>query len=396
MPKRQRADNTTAKAQASAKQAGKQGTKTASKDNEEPSPTSPMLLHITFVLVALLGASVAVQRSFFVSAEPSTASVFTANVSSSNVSSGIRRIQCTDEPFALNRLRLEQGEEALVCIGENQPDIKVRGLSAKPGLIYIEKLLTEGEISRVVRRATPHLKRSQVLDERAAGKKSHLMNDEQWRKSTSVVFGDGLLPSIGERVSNLLKLPVGVLKNSTFQVQRYQPSEYYYPHYDTHPLSKLGKQKTADFPDFPWSARFATVVMYMNDVDSGHTFFPLDGMSEAQAIEMSTVAATKHFAARWKRYCALPVEDRPGINVKPKRGDAVVFYNHEVQDSGLLGDRDPLSYHGSCDIHEGQTKVMANLWLQVPPSEFGEPTLSSPPQVDIDTVKRVLSWFEWE
>ena len=48
---------------------------------------------------------------------------------------------------------------------------------------------------------------------------------------------------------------------------------------------------------------------------------------------------------------------------KPKKGAAIFWYNHLVdQESGWLGPRDNMSYHGGCDVLKG-TKWAANNWL---------------------------------
>ena len=47
--------------------------------------------------------------------------------------------------------------------------------------------------------------------------------------------------------------------------------------------------------------------------------------------------------------------------VKPKKGKAIMWYNH-VLDGGWLGEKDILSLHGGCDIHKGE-KWVANNWL---------------------------------
>ena len=48
---------------------------------------------------------------------------------------------------------------------------------------------------------------------------------------------------------------------------------------------------------------------------------------------------------------------------KPKRGAALLWYNHLVSDeTGWLGPMDIMSYHGGCDVIEG-TKWAANNWI---------------------------------
>lgn len=51
------------------------------------------------------------------------------------------------------------------------------------------------------------------------------------------------------------------------------------------------------------------------------------------------------------------------ITYKPKRGTALFWYNHEInQENGWLGELDKMSYHGGCDVTKG-TKWAANNWI---------------------------------
>ena len=48
---------------------------------------------------------------------------------------------------------------------------------------------------------------------------------------------------------------------------------------------------------------------------------------------------------------------------KPKKGATIFWYNHFVdEESGWLGPRDDLSFHGGCDVIKG-IKWAANNWI---------------------------------
>lgn len=49
----------------------------------------------------------------------------------------------------------------------------------------------------------------------------------------------------------------------------------------------------------------------------------------------------------------------------PKRGKAVMFYNHKV-DRGYLGPLDKRSLHGGCNVVQGR-KWIANHWMSAIP-----------------------------
>lgn len=43
----------------------------------------------------------------------------------------------------------------------------------------------------------------------------------------------------------------------------------------------------------------------------------------------------------------------------------VMWYNHKVGENGLLGEIDPFSLHGGCDVQEGY-KWVGNHWIPAP------------------------------
>ena len=54
------------------------------------------------------------------------------------------------------------------------------------------------------------------------------------------------------------------------------------------------------------------------------------------------------------------------VVVRPKKGTAVMWYNHMISNvTGLLGLHDVRSIHGGCDVLEG-SKWIANNWINAP------------------------------
>ena len=52
--------------------------------------------------------------------------------------------------------------------------------------------------------------------------------------------------------------------------------------------------------------------------------------------------------------------------VKPKRGKAIMWYNHFVdEETGWLGERDDYTLHGGCGVRSG-VKWIANNWITAP------------------------------
>lgn len=56
---------------------------------------------------------------------------------------------------------------------------------------------------------------------------------------------------------------------------------------------------------------------------------------------------------------------KSNLRVKPEKGKAILWYTHLVdEETGWLGESDPYSFHGGCDVVKG-TKWIANSWISV-------------------------------
>ena len=110
----------------------------------------------------------------------------------------------------------------------------------------------------------------------------------------------------------------------SLQVVRYKKSEEYTAHHDfVYPPSFHRHQPT----------RFATILLYLNDnFEGGETVFPR----------------------------AANAQYHDGIQITPKKGMAVLFYNMLPD-----GNMDDLSQHSSTPVEEGE-KWLANLWVWEP------------------------------
>ena len=117
--------------------------------------------------------------------------------------------------------------------------------------------------------------------------------------------------------------------------------------------------------------RFLTVLYYLNDamengtdteLRGGATAFPVAGQqarfADDTAVMRWHLGESSHFA----NYCA---PDGPGVRVKPRRGTAVLFYNHQLDRAQRWkGQIDWLSMHAACPVESG-TKWLANHWVQL-------------------------------
>ena len=141
---------------------------------------------------------------------------------------------------------------------------------------------------------------------------------------------------------------------SQLQVQHYNETQRYTLHVDT-------------LESWP-NRRVATVLMYLNDVDSGgETFFPL-----ASDVDGLAAAALRTYGpgvgADLERtgtlpglgdvgdYCG-PDPRLPSLRVTPRAGDAILFYS--LTPGGAL---DSAAIHGSCPVVEGEKWVSQVRW----------------------------------
>ena len=109
-----------------------------------------------------------------------------------------------------------------------------------------------------------------------------------------------------------------------------------------------------------------TILYYLVDTEEGGgTVFPLADTSDDEFEEWRTSVAEDKF--KQTRTCS------PGVEVKPKKRKAIMWYNHQVQD-GYLGPLNARSLHGGCNVIKGH-KWIANHWI----SEIPHPDLPREP-----------------
>lgn len=143
------------------------------------------------------------------------------------------------------------------------------------------------------------------------------------------------------------------------QLLRYRQKQAYIPHHD---WFDDGADPDFNFdPATDGSNRFATVFLYLSDVDlGGQTVFP---MVDAPAADIAQVErdslppiATQLFTeADWELDVVRKCYSK--LAIKPKKASAVLFYSQDGS-----GGLDTMSLHGACPVLEG-TKWGANLWV---------------------------------
>eukprot|EP00980_Cylindrotheca_fusiformis_P000596 scaffold154_cov129-Cylindrotheca_fusiformis.AAC.13 len=161
------------------------------------------------------------------------------------------------------------------------------------------------------------------------------------------------------------------------QILRYNESKAYIQHMDY--LRDKSDKELYDYDSSKKGGnRFATVLLYMNDLPDGaggETVFsealPPEVGGDIQTLEANVIEELRASGdleaagikpGSWEE--AMVATCRTRLSVKPSHGRAVLFYSQYPD-----GVEDPMSKHGGCPVLQGQTKWAANLWVWNAPRE---------------------------
>ena len=151
------------------------------------------------------------------------------------------------------------------------------------------------------------------------------------------------------------------------QILRYNQSTAYISHLDW-----IDGNSDHDYNSaLDGTNRYATIFLYLTDVEEGgETIFPQarppsvsgkEALTREEAIEETTRYLENKGISQlfpeesWQR--KMVADCRNMFTVKPKKGDAILFYSQHAD-----GTTDLMSLHGGCPVIEG-TKWAANLWV---------------------------------
>ncbi|XP_048141934.1 probable prolyl 4-hydroxylase 10 isoform X3 [Rhodamnia argentea] len=144
---------------------------------------------------------------------------------------------------------------------------------------------------------------------------------------------DKIIGDIEKRIADFTFIPAE--HGEELQILHYEVGQKYEPHYDYF----LDEYNTRN-----GGQRIATVVMYLSDVEEGgETVFP----------------AAKGNLSAAPRWNGLSDCRKKGLSIKPKMGDALLFWN--TKPDGAL---DESSFHGGCPVIKGN-KWSSTKWLRV-------------------------------
>ncbi|KAH6789184.1 2-oxoglutarate and oxygenase superfamily protein [Perilla frutescens var. frutescens] len=226
----------------------------------------------------------------------------------------------------LKRLKIDLKSEGngLGERGEQWSEI----LSWEPRAFLYHNFLSKEECEYLINLARPHMAKSTVVDSKTGKSK-----DSRVRTSSGMFLRRGrdkVIRDIEKRIADYSFIPAD--HGEGLQVLHYEVGQKYEPHYDYF-LDEFNTKNGGQ--------RIATVLMYLSDVEEGgETIFP---------------AAKGNFSST----PGLSECGKKGLAVKPKMGDALLFWSMRP-DASL----DPTSLHGGCPVIKGN-KWSSTKWMHV-------------------------------
>lgn len=232
-------------------------------------------------------------------------------------------------------LKLTTGDNS--AIAATFDPTRVTQLSWRPRAFIFKNFVTDEECNHLIDLAKERLEKSMVVDDET-GKSV----ESDVRTSSGMFLDkaqDEVVTGIEARIAAWTFLPQE--HGEQIQILHYERGQKYEPHYDYF-VDKVNQELGGN--------RVATVLIYLSNIEKGgETVFPY---SEAKDFQLKD--------DNWSD-CA-----KTGYAVKPKKGDALLFYSLHPNASVDLS-----SYHGSCPVIEGE-KWSATKWIHVRPFEEQE------------------------
>ncbi|XP_020113381.1 probable prolyl 4-hydroxylase 3 [Ananas comosus] len=204
-------------------------------------------------------------------------------------------------------------------------------ISWEPRAFIYHNFLSKEECEYLIELATPHMVKSTVVDSTTGKSK-----DSRVRTSSGMFLlrgRDRIIRAIEKRIADYTFIPAE--HGEGLQVLHYEVGQKYEPHFDYF-LDEFNTKNGGQ--------RMATLLMYLSDVEEGgETIFP-DAKGNSSSLP-------------W--YDELSECGKRGVAVKPKMGDALLFWSMKP-DASL----DPLSLHGGCPVIKGN-KWSSTKWMHV-------------------------------
>ena len=274
-------------------------------------------------------------------------------------------------PVGKLRERIELPDVTTAMDGKT---VALESLSASPRVFYIHNLVSEEEMKAIKATTLAIDDKYGKLQPSTVGAGAEMRRDPTRTSDSAFVPSSAEAMTIKRRSFELLRIaPYDDMQVGGLQVLRYRAAQAYRDHHDYFPADTSGSGDDGFSFDsrHGGSNRMATVFVFLSDVEAGGALTfpnPLPGKfvtdigdaaqqaREAAAMEALAANGTMQKGSwEWEMSEAC----RTGLSVRPKRGNAVLFYS---QDPG--GRLDPRSLHGGCPVLSNVTeKWAANIWV---------------------------------
>ncbi|KAG4973179.1 hypothetical protein JHK87_030000 [Glycine soja] len=231
----------------------------------------------------------------------------------------------------LEKSTQEKTEYHLLKAGDSGDDyvtlIPFQVLSWYPRALYFPNFASAEQCESIIEMARGGLKSSTL-----ALRKGETEESTKGIRTSSGVFMSasedetGILDAIEEKIAKATKIPR--THGEAFNILRYEVGQKYNSHYDAFDEAEYGPLQ---------SQRVASFLLYLTDVpEGGETMFPYENGFNRDGN----------------------VEDCIGLRVRPRKGDALLFYS--LLPNGTI---DQTSAHGSCPVIKGE-KWVATKWIR--------------------------------
>ena len=271
---------------------------------------------------------------------------------------------------------------ALTSVDPERP-VVIESMSDSPRVFTIHNLFSEEESKALIDHNEAKLARSTVGNSKGGGEDGARQDSGR----TSENAWDSRSPTAKKMITrsfNLTGIEENAGKVDGLQVVRYTEGQFYNSHPDY-----FEKHVDPDFDFYPYSGgsnRFATVFMYINDVEEGgSTVFP-------KAPSNNPTEPPPHALAMFKKGSMeynLLHKCHTQMAVEPKQGTAALFYS--IKPDGQI---DKASLHGACPVIKG-TKWGANIWIWNR-QRFGEIRTGDPRKLSVKNSLSEPVYITWE
>uniref|UniRef100_A0A6G1S718 procollagen-proline 4-dioxygenase n=1 Tax=Aceria tosichella TaxID=561515 RepID=A0A6G1S718_9ACAR len=176
-----------------------------------------------------------------------------------------------------------QTRTATFVRGYFYPGIRIETLNEDPKIVRIYDIITPKEAQHLQQQSRPRLQRSTIM--LSSGERT-----SDFRIAKTAWVGGESDPII-ERIENRLAsiLDIGLEQSELLQVVNYGLGGFYGPHLDSARASNASGDDSVLVNQLKRSDRYATILIYLNNVDAGgSTVFPLLNLT-ATPIERSAI-----------------------------------------------------------------------------------------------------------